>query len=239
MVCYSFYCEFITSFHPHYNGTFLRPLSWCYEPKEREDGFIEFINRSARNYIQTRFLAKYDSNNKNIIIKCEYYYFEHYEETSEVKFILKDYKENDYNYTNIHGNMIAHLADEEILTFIKMFDQFYLEQTHVPLTLQEYESYIKYLNKKPELIAPHTSKSCEFLVNIYYNKIETGLIVRFKFYDKKNNFKDLIEYYIFKNRLVGDDFTDLDSEVNYEITKRLDDIYIDFITYNEFILKQF
>jgi hypothetical protein len=237
MVCYQFYCEFITSFHVHYNGTFLRPLSWCYEPKEREDGFIEFINRSARNYINTTFLAKYDFNNKNIIIRCEYNYFEHYEEISEVKFVLKGCKDNDYNFINIHQNMVCHLADEEILTFIKIFDQFYLEQTHIPLNESEYNFYILHLKNKPELTKQHKSKICNFIIDIYYNKIETGLVVRIKFYDKKNKFKDVIEYYIFKNRLVGDDFTDLDTNVNYEITNRLSEIYIDFITFSEFILK--
>ncbi len=236
MVCYNFYCEFITSFHPHYNGAFLKPLSWCYTPVEK-DGYVEFIKRAARNYINTTFLAKYDFNNKQIIIKCEYSYFEYYVENSEVEFILKGYKNNTYNCRNMHGDLINHLADEEILSFIKMFDQFFLEQTDIPLTKGEYEMYIKHLNNYPELTSYYNCDKCQFLIDIYYNETENNIAVRFNFHDKINNYKDMIEYYLFKNRMVGDDYNDLNSAINNIISTRMDNIYIDYTQFVEFRLK--
>ncbi len=237
MVCYNFYCEFITSFHIDYNGDFLKPESWCYKPKNGPNGFIEFINRSIRNYIDIVFFAKYDFKNKNIIIKCEYNYFENYLEKSETTFTLNKYKDNTYNYMNIHGDMINHLADEEILTFIKLFDQFFLEQTHVPLLDYEYDLYIKYIKKFPELVCNYQSKKFNYTIDLYYNRDEEGIIIRFNFHNKQNNYKDALEYYIFKNRLVGDDFNDLDIELNNEIVKQVDEIYINFTTFVELKLK--
>ncbi len=237
MISYQFYREFITSFHPNYNGDFLKPISWCSEPKDNNDGFIEFINRAHRNYIQVVFFAKYDFNNKNIIIRCEYNYFLHYLEKSETTIIFNGYKDNTYNYMNIHGEMINHLADEEIVTFIKLFDQFFLEQTNIPLLKEEYDLYMKHLKYHPELISIINSESYNILTEFNYNHHEYCIILRFYFYNKQNKMKDSIEYYIFKNRIVGDDFNDLDSNLNYEMTKRLDDINIDFITFSQFRLK--
>ncbi len=237
MVCYMFYREFITSFHIHYNGRFLKPLSWCYEPKNSTDGFIEFINRSARNYIQTVFYAKYDLKNKDIIIRCEYNFFEDYLEKSETTFLLKGYMNNTYNNINIHGNMINYLADQEILTFIKMFDQFFLEEVSIPLLESEYNLYLGHLKNNPDLLSNYISKKCNFYIDINYNKHEEGIIIKFNFYDKKNNNKGEIEYYLFKNRLVGADFNNLDTEIDFQISKRIDDIYINFTTFVEFRLK--
>ncbi len=239
MVSYRFYCEFITSFHTEYNGDFLKPLSWCYIPKETENGYVEFIKRSARNYINTTFLAKYDFKNRNIIIKCEYNYFEHYLEKSEVDFVLKDYKENTYNYKNIHGEMINHLADEEILTFIKFFDQFYLEQNDVLVSKDEFELYLMHIKKHSELLADYNCDKCEFKVEIYYNEQEYNVAVKFSFHDKINKYMEVIEFYLFKNRMTGDDFNDLNSAVNNIISTRMDDIYIDytqFFIFNKFFL---
>jgi len=232
MVCYRFYCEFITSFHTHYNGTFLKPLSWCHIPIEKDCGYVEFIKRTAaRNYINTTFLAKYDFKNQQILIKCEYNYFEDYVENSEVNFILKNYKENTYDYKNIHGEMINHLADEEILSFIKMFDQFYLEQVDIPLRKDEYEIYIRHLNNKYELTSNYTSDECDYIIDIYYNEQEHNIAVRFSFHDKINNYKDMIEYYLFKNRMVCDEYNDLNSAVNNIIATQMDKIYIDYMEF--------
>ena len=235
MVCYNFYCEFITSFHPHYNGAFLRPLSWCYTPVEK-NGQVEFIKRSARNYIDTTFLAKYDFTNKQILIKCEYNYFEHYVEKSEVDFILKAYKENTYNYKNIHGDMVCHLADEEILSFIKMFDQFYLEQNDIPLRKDESEMYLRHLNNYPELTADYTSNICDYTIDIYYNETEKNIAVRFNFHDKINRYKNIIEYYLYKNRLVADDYNDLSTAVNNIIASKMELINMDYMEFIAFRL---
>jgi hypothetical protein len=237
MVCFNFYCEFITSFHTHYNGSFLKPISWCHLPIEKDYGYVEFIKRSARNYINTTFLAKYDFKNQQILIKCEYNYFEHYVEKSEVDFILKGYKNNTYNYKNIYGDIINHLADEEILSFIKLFDQFYLEQTDIPLRKDEFEMYLKHLKKYPKLISDYTSDICDFKIDVYYYDLEYNIVVRFSYHDKINKYKDMIEYYLFKNRMVGDDYNDLNFEVNNIISTRMDEIYIDYTEFVELRLK--
>ena len=233
MISYQFYCEFITSFHSDYNGEFLKPLSWCYTPKECPDGFILFINRAHRNYITVSFYAKFDYLNKNIIIKCEYNYFEHYVETSETTFLLKGYKDNTYNFTNVHGEKINHLADEEILTFIKFFDQFFLERVDIPLRQDQYDLYIKHIQKHPELTDNYDSDICYYKIDIYYNESEHNIVVRFSFHDKLNKYKDMIEFYLFKNRMTGDDFNDLNTSVYNLMASRMDEIYID---YTEFVL---
>ena len=236
MVSHMFYCEFITSFNIHYNDAFLKPLSWCHKPIEREDDYIEFIKRQERNYIDTTFLAKYDFTNKQILIRCEYNYFQYYIEKSEVDFILKGYKDNTYNYKNGHGEMVCHLADEEILTFIKMFDYFFLEQTDIPLKKEEYELYLKHLVIYPELTADYTSIICDYKIDIYYNEIEKNVTVRFNFYDKINNCKNIIEYYLHKNRYVGDDYNDINSAVNNIIVSRMDLINMDYMEFVAFRL---
>jgi hypothetical protein len=232
-----FYCEFITSFHTNYNGAFLKPFSWCHTPVEKEDYYIEFINSIARNNINTTFLAKYDFTNQQILIKCKYTYFEHYTEKSEVNFILKGSKDNTYNYKNIHGDMINHLADEEILTFIKMFDYFYLEKKDVPLKQEEYDKYIRHLKNYPDLIADYHSDICDFNIEMYYNTSEYTITLKFHYHDKINRYKNSIDFFLFKNRLVGDDYNDINTYVNNIILTRLDLINMDYMEFVEFRLK--
>jgi hypothetical protein len=236
MVSHMFYCEFITSFHIHYNGAFLRPFSWCHKPIERNDDYIEFINRKARNYIDTTFLAKYDFDNKQILIKCEYNYFQHYIEKSEVDFILKGHKDNTYNYKNSHGEMVNHLADEEILTFIKMFDQFYLEEKDIPLSKDEYNMYVRHLKNNPDLIADYTSNICDYNIIFYYNECEKNISVKFFLHNKIDKCNDTMEYQLFKNRMVGDDFSDITTKINNIIASRMDLINIDYMEFVAFRL---
>ena len=236
MIYHMFYCEFITSFHPHYNGAVLKPYSWCHDPVEVEDHYIEFIKRILPDIINITFFAKYDFVNKQILIKCEYEYFVHYYEKSEVNFVLKGYKDNTYNYTNIHGIMINHLADEEILTFINMFDQFFLEQKDDSLTQTEFEIYVKHLRIHPELIKDYHSSTCDFRVELYYNRSEYNITVKFHFHDKINKYKHLIDFHIYKNRLVGNMFNDLDVHVNDAISTRMDLINIDYMEFVAFRL---
>lgn len=238
MISRTFYNEFITSFHIHYNGAFLKPYSWCHEPAEGDDYYIEFIKRLSPNFnfINTVFFAKYDFTNKQILIKCEYEYFVHYYEKSEVNFILKGYKDNTYNYTNIHGIMVNHLADEEILTFITMFDQFFLEEKDDPLTQIEFDKYMRHLNCHPELTADYHSAKCDFHIELYYNHSEYNITIKFHFNDKLNKYKNYIDFQLYKNRLVGDMFNDLDIYVNDAISTRLDLINMDYMEFVAFRL---
>ena len=235
MVYYNFFCEFLTSFHEHYNGKCLRPISWCHNSIEREDGYIEFIKREKRAYVDATFLAKYDFAKNVINIKCEYNYFgDDYGEKSEANFTLIDYKKNDYNGINIHGDNVNFYADEEILTLIKQFDQFYLEQKDKLLTKDEFNLYMKHLRMKPELFISHNSNICNYTIKFSYS--EESVVVRFDYYDKKNNHSSFIEYLMYKNRTLGDDFNDTEPSVDFEISKRFDEIQIDFMTFVEFRL---
>ena len=236
MVTYDFYCNFITSFHEDYNGLCLRSLSWCHVPIEREDKYIEFIKRRKRCLVDVTFLAKYDFAKNIILIKCEYNYFgDEFPEISEVSFQLTDYKKNTYNSINIHNNTVNYMADQEIQTFIKMFDYFYLEQQDTIFTKEQYNMYIKHFKTKPELFKDFSSPNCDFNINVSYG--EHAFIVRFNYYDKLYNQEEHMEYLLYKNRTIGDDYHDMNNHVNIEITKRLDDINIDFMTFVEFRLK--
>lgn len=236
MVSYDFYCNFITSFHEDYNGLCLRSLSWCHIPIEREDGYVEFIKRRKRCYVDTTFLAKFDFTKNQILIKCEYDYFsKEYPEKSQVNFELSDYKKNTYNSINIHGYSINYMADQEIQTFIKMFDYFYLEQQDTIFTKEQYDMYIRHLRTKPELFEAFSSSNCDFTIDVSYG--ENAFIVRFNYYDKLYSEKDYKEYLLYKNRTIGDDYNDMNNHVNIEISKRLDEINIDFMMFVEFRLK--
>ena len=110
---------------------------------------------------------------------------------------------------------------------------------NIPLNRDEYDLYIKHLKTIPELLSSHESEYIDYNVQFNYHDYEKCLIVKVNFHDKINRSRNSIEYYIFKNRLVGDDFNDLSSELNEQISKRIDDINIDFITFEEFRLKLF
>jgi hypothetical protein len=232
MINHNFYCEFITTFHKNYNGKCLRPWSWCHTHIERENGYVEFIKRQSRYDIDTTFFAKYDFTKEEIIIKCEYEYFANdCPEVSEANFRLIDYKKNDYNGINIHGTNVNFLADQEILTFIKMFDQFYLEQKDKDFTQEEFNLYMRHLKLKPELTKNYSSKNCDFNLDFYYS--EQAFVIRFNYHDKKYNKYDMFEYILYKNRTLGDDFNDLNNNLDFEIAQRFDDIHIDFMTFVE------
>jgi hypothetical protein len=234
MVCYHFFCEFLTSFHEHYNGKCLRPLSWCHKSIER-DGYIEFVKREKRAFVDATFLAKYDFTKNIINIKCEYDYFgDDYCEKSEANFSLIDYKKNNYDGINIHGDNVNFYADQEILTLIKQFDQFYLEQTDKLLTKEEFNLYMKHLRAHPELCMPHSSKVCDYAIKFSYS--DQAVLIKFDYYDKINKKCSYIEYLMYKNRALGDDFNDTEPNVDFEIVQRFDEIHSDFMTFVEFRL---
>ena len=235
MVCYNFFCEFLTSFHEHYNGKCLRPISWCHIPVER-DGYIEFVKREKRAFVDTTFLAKYDFAKNVINIKCEYDYFGNdYNEKSEANFSLIDYKKNDYDGINIHRNNVNFYADQEILTLIKQFDQFFLEKKDKLFTKEEFSLYLKHIKTKPELYMPNSSDVCNYTIKFSYSN--EAVLVTFDYYNKINKKSSYIDYLMYKNRAIGDDFNDTESNVDFEIVQRFDEIYIDFMTFVEFRLE--
>lgn len=237
MVTHMFYCEFITSFHEHYNGKFLKPNSWCHLPIEQEDDYIEITKRIVGGYFKISFLAKYDFNNKHILIKCKYNYVQCYNEKSEVHFSLKNYKDNTYNFKNIHGALVNPFADKEILTFIKMFDYFYLEEKDIPLSRDEYGMYMRHLDNYPELITENDSDICTYNVIFKYNDDEENILVKFFFHDKIDKSNDTMEYQMCKNRLLEDDSDYIDFEILDIIASKMDLIYMDFMQFVEFRLK--
>ena len=90
-------------------------------------------------------------------------------------------------------------------------------------------------DSQPELFKDFSSPNCDFNIDVSYG--ENAFIVRFNYYDKLYNQEEHMEYLLYKNRTIGDDYHDMNNHVNIEITKRLDDINIDFMTFVEFRLK--
>lgn len=220
--------HFINSYHPDYNQGILRPLSWCHIPHIEEDGYIQFIRKSNRQSINTTFYAKLEEN--KIKIKVIYYYFGDYEETSFVYFNLIDYRTHTYESFTLNNKTVNYLADQEILTFIKQFDNFLLELIDIPITKGEYDLYMKHLKNKPELIQDHESKNCKFKISFYFE--HSYIVIRVTYENKKYKDSQYIdsqyfEYVIFKNRLEDGGFNDLDNDVHFEVSQRIDEIYYD------------
>jgi len=226
MISYDTFCEFITSYHPDYNGHFLRPLVWCSTPQLREDGYVRFSKREYRDHTNANFYAKHENN--EIIINVDYCYNNAYFEQSSCIFKLIDYKKNTYNFKNIHNENIPPTVDEEIMTFIKQFDHFLIEEKEELLTHEEYEDYILYLAKFPNLIKDHKSKYCEFNIEFSY---DNGIVAKFEYYDKKNNKHSKIDFVFFKTHTFGDDFYDIDLDVHNEIINRFEQINYNIMFY--------
>lgn len=224
MVTREQYLEYISTYHPSYNGKVLRSLNWCFKPIVLENGYIYFIKREHRPGIDVNFYAKYEDN--CIKIRVEYNYFELYDEINVVQFCLYDYKKNNYESKTMDNHVVNFMADEEILTFIKQFDEYMLEIKDSPITVEEYKFYLKHIINNPELIKPHSSENCNFSIKVFYE--EESIFIRFDYYNKLSKEYYKKEFRLFKNRALGDDFHDIHNNVYHEIIQRFDEILCDF-----------
>ncbi len=229
MISYRTFCEFLTTYHPDYNGKCLHPISWCHEPSIVNE-FLYFIKRDHRSDLNGNFFAKYDIDEQIIHIRFEYNYFGIYEEENYTYFELHDFNKNTYDYKNHDGTPINFIADEEIQTFIKQFNNFILEQKDEVFTEDDYYKFMKYIKKNHfELMKPLNSTICDFEVKFEYDF--ESLKVSFSYIDKADNKAGLFEFNFYKNRMLGDDYIDMRNLVHEEIMSRLTNINIEFYTF--------
>jgi hypothetical protein len=78
------------------------------------------------------------------------------------------------------------------------------------------------------LLEPYESEFCFFQVRITY-EFQT-VLVRIHFQDKHNKYNNTtwFDFLLYKNRIVGDDFNNIDTNVTGPILDRLDAFVSDF-----------
>ncbi len=226
MITPEFFSNFIETYNPDYNKGIMRPLSWCCYPTIREDGYTEFSRRNKRENIREIFYGKYENN--QIKIKVIYFYLNVYldEEYDVVEFYLFGYNKNTYDSFTLTKKTVHFIADQEILTFIKQFDNYILELEDKPIYEDEYNLYIKHLKNKPELTKKHESDNCIFRLSFYFE--HSYVVIRVDYKNKKYKDSQFYEYALYRNRLEGNDFNDLDIDIFFEVAHRIDEIYYDF-----------
>ncbi len=226
MITQEFFNNFISTYHPDYNNGVLRPLSWCHIPRESNDGYIEFIHRVRGNDISELFYAKYEDN--KIKIKVMYSYLNIYIDPvyEIVEFYFLDMNNNTYDSFTINTETVYFLADQDILTFIKQFNNYILELNDKPILESEYNLYIKHLKNRPELIKYHESDNCIFRLAFYFE--HSYIVIKVIYENKKNNKNEFFEYALFRNRIEGCNHWDIDNDVFFEVSQRIDEIYYDF-----------
>jgi hypothetical protein len=232
MITQEFFNNFIDTYHPNYNKGILRQLSWCHVPVFLNDGYIDFIRRNKRKNLRATFYCKFEDN--KIKIKVVYFYFNliniDLEEYDTVEFYLIGLNNNTYNSLTIKKEPVNFIAEQEILTFIKQFDYYILELEDKPILEEEYDLYMKHLKKKPELIKEHDSDNCKYKLTFYFE--HSYIVIRIDYQNKKN-IRDCqyYEYTLFRNRLEGYDFNDINNvnnDIHFEVSQRIDEIYYDF-----------
>ncbi len=226
MITPELFLNFIETYHPDYNKGVLRQLSWCHVPVAMEDGYTEFCRRNRRENMKEIFYAKYENN--KIKIKVNYFYFNIYmdEEQETVEFYLLGYNKHTYDSFTIDKTTVHFLADEEILTFIKHFDYYILELEDTPILEKEYNLYMKHLKNRPELTRTHDSDNCKFRLAFYFE--HSYMVIRVMYDNKIYKDSRYYEYALYRNRIEGNDYNDIDNIISFEISQRIDEIYYDF-----------
>jgi hypothetical protein len=234
MISKELYEKFFSTYHPSYDGKVMKTMNWCFEPRIQDNGYTEFINRKARPCIDISFDAKYNEEERCIDIRIYYEYEDLMYEKGRINFKINDYKNNTYKCLTYDDKKVNFLADQEIITFLKQFDEYVLELQDInPI---KYDDYVKYMihiyNKCPELLKPHNSKICNYSVSLY--PAAGGIVVKFDYYYIPNKYSQYKEFLLFRNRAVGDDFNDIDIELYDELITRYDMIFCDFLEYFTF-----
>jgi hypothetical protein len=235
MISKELYEKFFSTYKRSYNGRVLRPFNWCFTPREQDNGYIEYINRKVRPCIDISIDAKYNDINNTIDIRCYYEYDGHFYDKGKVMFILSDFKKNTYNYLTTDDKKVNFMADQEIMTFIKQFDDYILELQDTPILYDDYVKYkIHITNKCPELLYNHKSSICSYSVSIFPGG--GGIVIKFDYYYYPGKVGGYKEFMMFRNRELGDDFHDIETDLYEEIIKRYDMILCDFQSFNIFNL---
>ncbi len=237
MISHDFYKKFFSTYSPSYNGKVMKTLSWCFEPREQDNGYTEYINRKVRPGIDISIDAKYNEEERCIDIRIYYDYDDTVMyEKGKILFKILDFKKNTYNCLTTDNKKVNFMADQEIITFLKQFDEYVLEQQNTYMI--KHSDYIKYIihiyNKCPQLMEPYNSTVCNYSVSLY--PAAGGIVVKFDYYYIPNKYTSCKEFLIFYNRTVGDDFHDIDNELYDAMITRFDMIFCDFMEFCTFNL---
>ena len=234
MITKQLYDDFFSTYNISYNGKVMKTLNWCFIPRVQDNGYTEYINRKARPGIDISIDARYNEDENSIEIRSYYEYEEVMYEKGRINFKILGYKNYTYDCLTFDGKKVNFMADQEILTFLKQFDEYILELQDVnPIKYDDYKRYMKHIYSKcPDLVKPHNSKICNYSVSLY--PAAGGIVVKFDYYYKINKYTQCKEFLLFRNRTVGDDFNDMNIELYDEIITRYDKIFCDFVEYFTF-----
>ena len=223
------YEEFISNFDPRIESLLYIPESWCVIPINYEN-YILFSKRTVGYNININFYCRYDENYNSIILLVKYIYLGSYHESADVLFEILDYKNTTYKNKTTNNTTVCSSADEDIITMISHFDNYMLSIKDKNITFEQFQIYLRHLYKNTNnlnLLKPYNSEVCSFEVNVIYEF--NTIVVRFYYEDKNNKYnKNWCDYLLYKNRLVGDEFNELDPKVNGAILERVDEFAYDF-----------
>jgi hypothetical protein len=219
---------FINTFDINYKGRVLKTLDWCFKPIKLDNGYTHIIRRNCRPCLNIDFHVKYDNN--IMIVYVLYDYYDMWRERKQVTFQITDYKKNTFNHLTVYGDKVHFYADQEIETFINHFNEYYLELNEEQLTEEEYIKFKYYLMKK-SLLDDYYSDYCDYDIEIFYDG--GGIVLLFNFTDNIDNKDYKKEFLLYRNRIVGDTYYDIDIKIHDSIITRFDEIVCNFY---EFIL---
>jgi hypothetical protein len=165
-----------------------------------------------------------------MIVYVLYDYYDMWRERKQVTFQITDYKKNTFNHLTVYGDKVHFYADQEIETFINHFNEYYLELNEEQLTEEEYIKFKYHLMKK-SLLDDYYSDYCDYDIEIFYDG--GGIVLLFNFTDNIDNKDYKKEFLLYRNRIVGDTYYDIDIKIHDSIITRFDEIVCNFY---EFIL---
>ncbi len=222
------YSEFISNFDPRVESELHIPESWCVIPVEYQN-YLLFSKRTVDPNININFYCKYDEEYNSIRLLVKYIYLGVYHETADILFEMLDYKKNTYDHKTTKDKTVCFSADEDIITMIGHFDNYMLSIKDTEITFDQFKLYLQHLYKNTHatnLLDDYESEFCIFQVRITY-EFKT-VLVRIYFEDKISKNTAWFDFLLYKNRIIGDDFNNLDTKVTSPILERLDNFVTDF-----------
>ncbi len=225
-----YYEEFISNFDPRVESELHIPETWCVVPIKKDD-YLLFSKRIVDPNINIHFYCKYDEANKSIIMLVKYIYLGAYHESADVLFEILDFKKNTYNNKTTKNKTVCFSADEDIISMIAHFNNYILSIKEKEITFDQYKLYLAHLYKNTHemnLLEDYESEFCSFQVRVVY-EFKT-VVVRIFFIENNTEYscKRWCDFLLYKNRIVGDEFNNLDPKVNGPILERLDAFVWDF-----------
>jgi hypothetical protein len=225
-----YYEEFISNFDPRVESDLYIPETWCVIPTKYGD-YLLFSKRIVDPNINIHFYCKYDEENKSIIMLVKYIYLGAFSETSDVLFEILDYKNTTYKNKTTKDTTVCFSADEDIISMIGHFNHYLLSIKEKQITFDQYKMYLEHLYKnthETNLLEDYDSDCVSFQVRVIYEFQTIVVRIYFQENNKEYDCKRWCDFLLYKNRIVGDEFNNLDPHVNGAILERLDAFVWDF-----------